>query len=97
MNNEKWLEKWSAVRERGKARQIIIGALIWAIIGLAMWLTNEVYRRATGLYFGGIAISPYWAIYWAVVGAVIEQVQWSLNERRYRRLTGEKIGSAGRI
>lgn len=99
MTDEKWLEKWSVVRERGKARQITIIAASGFAFGIAMWLANEAYRLATGGYLTDVWMftSPYAAIYWAALWALGESVRWWFNERRFRRLEKEKDGSAGRI
>jgi hypothetical protein len=95
MTNEKWVESWSAARERGMAHHIIIEAACGLVGGVSVWFVNKLFEHTRGEYFLNAwpFTSPYQAIYWAAVAVILARITWSMNERRYRRLT-EKNGDA---
>ena len=79
--NDKQIEAWKKVREKGKARYI---ALIGGSYGVAMFFFMTFFQFRNWLNPRFIAIS---ALLWIVGGALFGLTMWVVGERRFQKAT----------
>ena len=79
--NDKQIEAWKKVREKGKARYI---ALIGGSYGVAMFLFMTFFQLRNLLNPRFIIIS---AILWIIGGALFGLAMWTIGERRFQKAT----------
>jgi len=79
--NDKQIEAWKKVREKGRARYI---ALAGGGYGVAMFLFMTFFQFRNLLNPRFIVIS---ALLWAVGGALFGLAMWTVGERRFQKAT----------
>ena len=77
--NDKQIEAWKKVRERGRARYV---ALIGGSYGAAMFLFMTFFQLRNWSNPRFILIS---ALLWAIGGALFGLAMWTVGERRFQK------------
>lgn len=79
--NDKQIEAWKKVREKGKARYV---ALTGGSYGAAMFLFMTFFQFRNWLNPRFIVIS---ALLWIAGGALFGIAMWTIGERRFQKAT----------
>jgi hypothetical protein len=74
------LQRWERERAKGKARFVILTALLWSALMIGALSLAELYFEGT---LDGLRLKTR-VIYYLIAGPIVGLVLWWINEGRYK-------------